>query len=172
MTIRTKLPPAPYRQPLSQFTTRQKEATRTKLGLPASSQAEAEIEPVAQGSLLELGQVHAGILDIQARLGLGQTWASLSPAAAVAIGTIASGDELQKGANAEMLGALQSQISSATLFSSIIWAPAHFTYLEARRASTSDQWQVYHQDSLPAESGPCWQAAGKVARAVGILPAT
>ena len=103
---------------------------------------------------------------------LGQQWATLSPAAAVAIGTIASDQELQKGANAEMLGALQSQVSSATLFSSIIWAPAHFTYLEARRASTSDQWQVYYQDSLPAESGPCYQAAGKVARAVGILPAT
>ena len=89
----------------------------------------------------------------------------------MAIGHYASPQELQKGSNAEMLAILQSQISSATLFSTVVWAPEHFTYLEARRARTSDPWKVFYQDSLPIQSVACYETAGRVARAVGILPA-
>ena len=121
--------------------------------------------------MLELGQVHAGMLDIQARLDLGESWAMLSPAEAVSLGHYSSVEELQTGSNAEMLAALQSRVSSASLFSTIIWANAHFTYLEARRASASDPWTVYYQDSLPVQSAACYETAGKVARAVEIVPA-
>ena len=121
--------------------------------------------------MLELGQVHAGMLDIQARVGLGEKWATLSPPEAVALGHYATLQELQRDSNAEMLAALQSKVSSATLFSTIVWAPSHFTYLEARRATTSDPWVVYYQDSLPAQSAACYETAARVARAVGIVPA-
>ena len=122
------------------------------------------------GTLLELGQVHAGMLDVQARLGLGDQWATLGPAEAVAIGHYDSPQDLQRGSNAEMMARLKSRISSATLFSTVVWAPEHFTYLEARRSSTSDPWKVFYQDSLPAQSAASHATAGRVARAVGILP--
>ena len=78
----------------------------------------------------------------------------------MAIGHSASPQELQKGSNAEMLAVLQSKVSSATLFSTVVWAPEHFTYLEARRSSTSDPWKVLYQDSLPAQSVACHETAG------------
>ena len=163
--------PAPFRQNLSRFSLTQKQDVRRQLSLPVSSIAEHEIQPVVEGQLLELAQVHAGMLDMQARLDMGDKWATLSPAAAVSFGHSSTLEELQKGSNAEMLAAFQREVSSKTLFSTIVWASGHFTYLDARRASASEPWAVYYQDSLPVESSACHETAAKVARAAGVLPA-
>ena len=88
--------------------------------------------------MLELAQVHAGMLDIQARLAMSDKWITLSPAAAVSFGHSSTLEELQRGTHAEMLAAFQREVSSKTLFSTIVWASVHFAYLDARRAKTSD----------------------------------
>ena len=153
------LEPRPIKLDYQRFRAERKAQVKAQLGC---GQDGASLDAVSDGQLLDDCQIYAGVLEIQQRLQLGATWAAEPPASSPVL-SLPDAD----------CSVLLKQLQGCTLFSMIVHQSNHYTYLEARRNATTDDWQMFYHDSLGSALDSCYQTAQTVARTLQLLgPAT